>query len=158
MAVSRILSQLTGFRLFDGTLLNQIIANVNNLTVNGAGRAVSSVTTSLTVTAVTNTDTTIAIPSGAFIQSINVYTTTAFTAVTDALLSVGSAAGGAQYVAATSIKAAGNITLAFVQSAAIAAALANFTLGTMFLRVAQSGGSTATGAATLVVTYSVPTA
>lgn len=154
MSVSPLLKMLPGFRLVDGTLINQIIDNVNTMSSNGTARNLVEAPLALSVTAVTNTDSTLAIPSGAIIRSMTVYTTTAFTAVTDAMISVGSAAGGAQYVAAVSIKAVGIVSLTLIGSNA--AALANFTAGTLFVRVAQSGGSTAVGNATLVVSYAVP--
>lgn len=155
MAVSNILNVLSGYRLFDGTLLNQIISNVNSLTTGGTSRALTAKTLSMTVTATANSDFTLPIPSGAIIRSMSVYTTTAFTAVTDAQISVGSAAGGAQYVALTSIKAVGIVSLTLV--AAAAATFLNFTAGTLFVRIVQTGGSTAVGAATLSVTYEIPT-
>lgn len=110
----------------------------------------------LAVTAVTNTDLTATLPVGAIIRSMTVYTTTAFGAVTDAVISVGNAAAGAQYVAAVSIKAAGVVGLTFVSAAS--AAFLSFPTGSpnLFIRIAQSGGNSAIGAATLVVTYSVP--
>lgn len=156
MSVSNIQNKpLTGPRLIDGTLINQMIDNINSMTVFGSVRNLVETTAPLSVTAVTNTDSTVAIPNGALIRSMTVYTTTAFTAVTDAMISIGNAAGGAQYVAAVSIKAVGVYSLTLL--AAQAAALANFTAGTLFVRIAQSGGSTAVGAATLVVSFAAPT-
>lgn len=110
----------------------------------------------LTVPSQTNTDFTFTLPAGATIRSMAVYTTTAFGAVTDAQISIGNAAAGAQYVAATSIKAVGVISLTLV--AASAAALLSFPSGSpnLFVRIAQSGGNSATGAATLVVNYDIP--
>lgn len=157
MAVSNIQNKpLTGPRLIDGSLINQIIDNVQALTANGfaGSRSLNSNSLSVTVAAVTNSDFTLAIPSGALIRSMAFYTTTAFTAVTDAMISIGNAAGGAQYVAAVSVKAVGVYSLALV--AASAPVLANFTLGTVFVRIAQSGGNTAVGAGVLVVSYDVP--
>lgn len=108
----------------------------------------------MTVTAITNTDyPALILPAGAAINSILVYTTTAFTAVTDAQITIGSAAGGAQYVAAVSVKAVGIYTLSFVQSAAAAAAMLAAPAAGLFVRIAQSGGNTAVGAATLVVDF-----
>lgn len=155
MAISRLLHTTPGYRLIDGTLINQIEDNINTLTANGVARTVGSQTLALPVTAVANTDFTMTIPSGSLIESMTVYTTTAYTAVTDAKLEVGSTVGGVDYVAATTIKAIGVAPMTLV--AAAAAAFANFTAGTLFVRVVQSGGSTAVGAATLVVVYSVPT-
>lgn len=157
MAVSNIQNKpLPGYRLIDGSLINQIIDNVQSLTANGfsGSRSLNSNNMALTVTATANSDFTMAIPSGALIRSIAVYTTTAFTAGTDAQLSVGSAAGGAQYVALTSIKNIGVVSLTLV--AAAAATFLNFTAGTLFIRIVQTGTATAVGAATIVVSYDVP--
>lgn len=111
-------------------------------------------TQSITVTAVANTDLTMSIPAGARVTKATVYTTTAFGAATDATISLGNAAGGAQYVAATSIKAGGVYTLAFVASTAAASGLLSFP-GTLYIRITQTGAASATGAATLVVEYSI---
>lgn len=113
-------------------------------------------TLSLPVTAATNTDFTVSLPTGSIIQSMTVYTTTAYGAVTDAVISIGSAAAGAQYVAATSIKAQGVVTLVPVTTAA--PALLSLPAGTpnIFVRIAQSGGNSATGAGKLVISYTVP--
>lgn len=157
MAVSNIQNKpLPGYRLIDGTLINQMIDNINSLTANGfsGSRSLNSNSISLPVTAVTNTDYTVSIPVGALIRSMAVYTTTAYTAVTDAKIQIGSTVGGVDYVAATSIKALGIVSLTLV--AAAAATFANFTAGTVFVRVAQSGGNTAVGNGTLVISYDVP--
>jgi len=107
---------------------------------------------SLPVTAVTNTDYTMSLPTGATIISIAVYTTTAYTGTT-ANISIGSAAGGAQYVAATDISGIGVKQLTLVNAAA--ASLLSMPAGTpnLFIRIAQSTTPTAVGAAMLVVDY-----
>ena len=107
---------------------------------------------SLPVTAVTNTDFTMSLPTGCTIASIVVYTTTAYTGTT-ANLTIGSAAAGAQYVAATDIHAVGIVTCTFV--AAGTAGLLLLPAGTpnLFLRIAQSTTPTAVGAAMVVVNY-----
>jgi hypothetical protein len=107
---------------------------------------------SLPVTAITNTDYTLSVPTGATIVTAAVYTTTAYTGTT-ANISIGSAAGGAQYVAATSIASIGIVQLALVNAAA--AALVSMPAGTpnLFIRIAQSTTPTAVGAAMLVVDY-----
>jgi hypothetical protein len=109
---------------------------------------------SATVTAVANTDLPpLSIPPGATILGITAYTTTAFTAGTDAKLEAGISAGDATYVAATSIKALGVVamTLASATLAAMGATLPN-----LFIRIVQSGTPTAVGAATIVVEYLIP--
>jgi hypothetical protein len=111
-------------------------------------------TQALSVTATANTDITVSIPAGARIGDIMVYTTTAFGAATDATIALGNAAGGAQYVAATSIKAAGIYNLSAVASAAAASGFLSFP-GTLYVRIAQTGTASATGAATLVIEYSI---
>jgi hypothetical protein len=110
----------------------------------------------LSVTAVTNTDLTLAIPPGASDVQFRVYTTTAFTAVTDAQISIGKTAGGAEYVAATTIKAIGKFSLTNVNAQAADYVNMPNTNPNIFVRIAQSGGSTAVGAATLVVSYYLP--
>lgn len=107
---------------------------------------------SLPVTAVTNTDYTMSLPTGCTINSIAVYTTTAYTGTT-ANISIGSAAAGAQYVTAASIAGIGIVTLTLVNAAA--ASLLSLPAGTpnLFIRIAQSTTPTAVGAAMLIVEY-----
>lgn len=109
---------------------------------------------SLPVTAVANTDFVFDLPVGAVDVEFRTLTTTAYGAATDAQISIGSAAGGAQYVAATTIKAIGRKAHALVDAAA-----ASFLSwpGSLYVRVAQSGTASAVGAATLVAEYSLPT-
>lgn len=128
-------------------------SNGTNNIVNSPVAVVSaSQTQTISVTATANTDTTVTVPTGARIIGFSVYTTTAFGASTDATIALGNASGGAQYVAATSIKAAGvyNLTLA----ATAVSGLLSFP-GTLYVRIAQTGTASATGAATLVITYAV---
>lgn len=109
----------------------------------------------LPVTAVATTDyPAISFPPGATDLTYKTYTTTAYTAGTDAKISLGSTAGGVDYVAATTIAAIGVKSHTPVDAAA-AFHLAPGAL-TLFPRVTQSGTATAVGAATLVVSYSVP--
>lgn len=105
---------------------------------------------SLPVVAAINTDFTVSLPAGVTINSLKVYTTMAYTGTT-ANISVGSAVGGAQYVAATDISAIGVVTLAMV--AAAAAALLALPAGSpnFFIRIAQGATPTAVGAAVLVI-------
>ena len=110
----------------------------------------------LPVTAVTNTDYTLAVPTGATIIEILVYTTTAYTGTT-ANISIGNVAAGAQYVAATDIHAIGVVQLTLVNAAAAALLAMPAATGTppanVFIRIAQSTTPTAVGAATLVINY-----
>lgn len=121
-----------------------------------AGRVLTAQRLALAVTAVANTDFTMSIPPGASIQAFRIYTTTAFTAVTDAQLSVGAAAGGQDYVALTTIKALGVYNPSFVGAGAAALASALAASPNLFIRIVQTGGSTAVGAATLLVNYVLP--
>lgn len=115
----------------------------------------SSMELSLPVTATANTDfAAVLLPAGARNVTYKTYTTTAYTAVTDAQISIGSTAGGVDYVAATTIKAIGVKTHTPVDAAA-AVHLAPGVL-TFFVRVTQSGTASAVGAATLVFDYSLP--
>lgn len=121
------------------------------------GKLEAAITKALTVTAVTNTDTTTTVPTGALIVAIDVYTTTAFGAVTDAVISVGSTAAGNDYVTATSIKAAGVVRLTLAATTiANLVSMPSAATPNVFIRIAQSGGNSATGAATLVIRYLVP--
>jgi hypothetical protein len=109
----------------------------------------------LPVTAVANTDFIFSIPANAKNVTYRTYTTTAYTASTDATIAIGSSAGGAQYVAATTIKAVGVKSHTPVDAQA-ASHLSH--PGTLYVRVAQTGTATAVGAGTLCVEYSLPTA
>ena len=109
---------------------------------------------SLPVTAVASTDFIFKLPVGAEDVNFKTLTTTAYTASTDALITIGSAAGGAQYVASTTIKAIGRKAHALVDAAA--ASYVSWP-GTFHVRVAQTGTATAVGAGTLVAEYSLPT-
>lgn len=105
----------------------------------------------LTVTATANTDVTMSIPAGARILNFVVYTTTAFTGGTTTI-ALGSASGGAQYVAATAITNAGVVTLSPASTAP--AGMLSFP-GTLYIRINQGGTPTAVGAATIAVQYAL---
>lgn len=115
----------------------------------------------LAVTAVANTDIAFTVPAGARDLAFTETTVTAFGAATDAQLSIGSAAGGAQYVALVTIKAAAKTTLSLV-----GAGLADLdtvpgapgTLTTFYARIVQTGTASAVGAGVLNVSYSLPVA
>lgn len=108
----------------------------------------------MTVTATANTDFLFTPPTNAVNVNYTVFTTTAFTAVTDAQLSIGSTVGGVDYVAAATIKAIG----VYAPTRVNAAAATHLNVGgkALNIRIVQSGGSTAVGAATLVITYDLP--
>lgn len=120
-----------------------------------AGRVQTAQRLAVTVTATANTDFTLSLPQGATIESIRALTTTAFTAGTDAKLSVGASAGGQDYVAQTSIAAVGVVNLTLVNAAAAALA-AMPAPPNLFIRLVQTGTATAVGAATVVVNYLLP--
>lgn len=112
-------------------------------------------TLSLPVTATANTDyAAVKLPDGAINVTYKTYTTTTYTAATDAKISIGSTAGGVDYVAATTILAIGVKTHTPVDAAA-AVHLSPGAL-TFFVRVTQTGTASAVGAATLVFSYSLP--
>ncbi len=103
----------------------------------------------IAVTATANTDFTLTVPKSRILR-ITTFTTTAFGAATDATLQVGSAAAGAQYVAAVSIKNAGVVEHTLVAGAL--GALSSVAEGTtLYFRVVQTGTASATGAALVVV-------
>ena len=110
----------------------------------------------IAVTATANTDITASVPPTATVIAIDLYTTTAFGAVTDATIQIGSTAGGVDYVAATSIKAVGLVRLTLVGAAAASLLSMPNASPNLFIRIVQTGGSSATGAATAVVRYLVP--
>lgn len=111
---------------------------------------------SLPVTAVATTDFTMSIPPGAAIDSLIVYTTTAYGAATDAKISVGSTVGGQEYVAQTSIKAGGVVSLSFAATTAAAAAMAVApAVPNLNVRITQTGAASATGAAVLVASFNL---
>jgi predicted RecA/RadA family phage recombinase len=102
---------------------------------------------SLPVTAVANTDFTITLPAGA-ILSIFERTTTAYGAVTNANLTVGTTVGGGEIVASVDIKAKANRTLTLVD--ANSDVITPFAGGTVNIRITQVGGNSAVGAARLI--------
>ena len=106
-----------------------------------------------------NADFIVQVPAGARDLTFKTKTSTAYGAVTDAQISIGNAAAGAQYVAAVSIKAAGQVSHTLVAGAMSELDTVPGSPGQManiYVRVAQTGGNSATGAATLFVDYSVP--
>lgn len=106
----------------------------------------SAVFSTITPTANANTDSTVALPVGFRLLRLTVQTTTAFTGAT-ATLQVGSAAGGAQYAAATDIKAVGSYTLTLTGAALTAVNAAG---GVLYVRLAQTT-PTAVGSARLII-------
>jgi hypothetical protein len=124
----------------------------------------------ISVTAVTNTDAVIYIPAYSTVTVMQVFTGTAFTGTT-ANITVGSAAAGAQYVAASDVKANGTVALSFVGGglgnyATAGSGLMNTPVDTtataanngiptsaLYYRIAQGASPTAVGAATIVVKY-----
>lgn len=114
----------------------------------------SSMEFTLTVTATANTDFVIPIPKGARNLSIRVFTDTAFTAGTDAQLQLGKTVGGAEYVAAVSIKSIGVVQNTLVNSAA--ADFEGIPQDGINGRLVQSGTATAVGSAKIYVDYSMP--
>lgn len=114
----------------------------------------SAIEQTITVTAVTNTDFIIPVPKGARIIAIHTVTDTAFTAVTDAQASYGKTVGGAEYVAATTVKAVGIKKHTLVDAAA--ADYQGLPQDGINGRIAQSGGSTAVGSAKVYVEYAMP--
>jgi predicted RecA/RadA family phage recombinase len=102
---------------------------------------------SLPVAAVANTDFTIALPAG-HILAIYERTTTAYGAVTNANLTVGTTVGGGEIVASVDIKAKANRTLTLVD--ANSDVITPFAGGTVNVRITQVGGNSAVGAGRLI--------
>lgn len=118
-----------------------------------------SVAIPLTVTAVANTDFNFQLPCAARNVVFRTKTVTAFGAATDAQLQLGKTVGGAEYVAAVSIKAQGEVAHAEVASGIPDLDQVPGSLGMMTTftgRIVQSGAASATGAATLYADYSMP--
>ena len=109
---------------------------------------------SLPVTATANTDFIVTLPAAAICVNATVFTTTAYGAATDAQISIGSTPGGVDYVAAVTIKAIGVVPITRVNTAA-AVFLAPGALA-LNVRVVQTGAASATGAATLEITFGMP--
>lgn len=102
---------------------------------------------SLPVTAVANTDYTVTLPAGT-ILAIYERTTTAYGAVTNANLTIGTTVGGGEIVASVDIKSKANRTLTLVD--ANSDVITPFAGGTVNVRITQVGGSSATGAGRLI--------
>lgn len=99
-----------------------------------------------------NVDATISIPVGAQIHSINVDTLTAWDSVTSASLTIGTSAGGAEFYDATDVKSAGREATT-ISAADLALWDDVGSTNTLYIRVAQSGNTTA-GQARVTVLYS----
>jgi hypothetical protein len=142
---------------YDGTnysvTLNVGSGGVLDTTSGIAGRMTYTQSIALPVTAVANTDFVMSVPVGCILHSMSVYTTVAYTAVTDCKIQVGNAAAGAQYVAAVSVAAIGIVPLTLLAAQTPAFALMP-AAPNLFIRLVQSGGSTAVGNGILRVTYS----
>lgn len=117
-----------------------------------AGQPVVVQKLSLPVTATANTDFTISAPAGKSLLHATVYTGTGYGAATDAKISIGATAGGQDYVAQATIKAVGVYALTLVNAGAAAIGALPATPN-LFVRVTQTGTTSATGAATLVLEY-----
>jgi hypothetical protein len=109
---------------------------------------------SLAVTATANTDVALAIPPQARNLTFRVKTTTAYGAATDAQIQIGKTVGGAEYVAGTSVKSQGEVSLTAVGSGV--PDLDGPFPGTLTVRIVQTGATSATGAASLYISYSMP--
>jgi hypothetical protein len=117
-------------------------------------RHVAVIDLDLPAQAAANTDFSLSLPSGAELISLRSRTSTAFTGTT-ATVQVGLTVGGAELVAATSIKALGEVAHSLV--GAVAADVASsLSMGSaspnLFVRVVQTG-PTAVGQARLLVEY-----
>lgn len=109
------------------------------------------------------------IPANSTVIGMTTFTGTAFTGAT-VTISVGSTLGGAEYVAATTIKAAGTFAHTLVAGAlgnaatagsglmntaadATVSGLAGVPTTPIYVRITQTATTTAVGAATLVIQY-----
>lgn len=163
----------TGYRMFKGEALNNLVNILNGTNAFPSGITVTSGATinggsaetnihgyqamlQVPISAVSSSAvaTTIGVPTGATVTSLEFYTTTAFTGATVSG-TLGSAASDASYVAATSVKSGGVVTFTPVGTTAAAAELLSVTSGGLVFTLEQ-GTPTATGSGTLVVGYAVP--
>lgn len=103
------------------------------------GYVVLSQTTSITQNSTTAVSSTLYIPAGADIIDFNIDVLTAFNSATSATLTIGTAAGGTQYVSGINVKTAGRATITY--TAAQLAAMTGQTL---------TGGSSPTTAPVVV--------
>lgn len=113
----------------------------------------------LTVTAIANTDFNFQLPCAARNLVFRTKTVTAFGAATDAQLQLGKTVGGAEYVAAVSVKAQGEVAHAEVAAGIPDLDQVPGSLGSTAAftgRIVQSGAASAVGVATLYVDYSIP--
>ena len=127
-----------------------------SVTATGVGTAVLSQTTLLSFTAESgggddNVDATLVLPVNAQILAIYVDTLTAWDSVTSAGLTVGTAAGGTQLLGSSDVKSAGRETTAPTNTQ-LAVWDDIGTSNTIYIRVAQSGNTTA-GQARVTVLY-----
>lgn len=101
-----------------------------------------------------NTDVTVELPVGSRIILMQAITGTAVSgSPTNINLTVGSSAGGAQYVASVDVKAQGIFALTLVTGAA---AFFASTTGNLFVRLATVGGTSPAGSVSFVVEYVPP--
>jgi hypothetical protein len=105
----------------------------------------------LSVLAQANTDFVASIPQGATLLGGTVLTNTAFTGTTCAI-TIGSTAGGADYVASVSVKAQAAVSLSLAAGAGIPLALNLPAPPNIFVRLAQTG-ATNVGAGMLHLTF-----
>jgi hypothetical protein len=154
MAASHFSGPVASAAGFQGTVTGALVSSGTDAI---SGQLLACVKLSMPVTATANTDFTVSIPPGATLHAVKVYTTTAYGAATDITFQLGNAAAGAQYIAATTIKAAGVYSPTLVASATSAADSLSAVNASpnLFVRLVQSGTASATGAATAVFTYSV---
>jgi len=153
-----------GFRI--GNYYNTIPTTTNNQDGAAIAKVQGSQSVAVAVTATANTDIVIPVPTGATIHAVRVYTTTAFGASTDAQIQLGSTSGGSDFLAAgsgTTIKAAGVYAINPAPSTGTAVGLllsypassTGSATGNLYLRVIQTGSTPGTGAATLLVSYTL---
>ena len=110
----------------------------------------------MTMTAGTTVSASFQIPAGAILRSFISDVATAFSgSPTNINLSIGSAAAGAQMVAATDVKAQGHTTLTTV-STFDNIGYASSATQTVYLTLAAVGGTNPAGTAYVRVGYSVP--
>jgi hypothetical protein len=183
MAITSLARFVPGYRLLNGEKFNRIFGmatggtigvpvdqvpamNVKSLTVANSltvsGGSASSTIHGYTAVLVTPvqavsaaaTAFTLAVPVGATVTNLQFATLVAFTGATVSG-EIGSASADASYVAATSVKNGGTVTLSPVATAAASAALTNTTSGGLIFTLAQ-GTPTAVGSGNLITTYVGP--
>jgi hypothetical protein len=115
------------------------------------GYVVQSKSVTLAQNSTTAVNATVVLPANSQIVNIIADVTTAYNSVTSAVLTVGTAAAGTQYVTSIDAKTGGRASYSF--SAAQVSAMANIGTNTSVVATVTPTGTTSAGAARVTVNY-----